>query len=185
MKKSNHKTNIVIEKLAQILSGYYDVQKDIFLDGRKSELLAQSRQKLQHYAISKKLIVDESQLSDYLVIQSETSAPTQEVLSNHFSWLEEWAKTKASSEERHMRSRFVLVLLLEENWLPLNFERIVKKYSKSYWLKFGINGWYETILICYHLPTYSIYSNRRSKDFLSLLEKISEFDKTELTKQEI
>ncbi len=185
MKKSNHKTNIVIAKLAQILSGYYDVQKDVFLNGRKSELLAQSQQKLQHYAISKKLIVDESHLNDYLVIQSETSTPTQELLSNHFSWLEEWAKTKTSSEERHMRSRFALVLLLEEKWLPLNFEQMVKKYSKSYWLKFGINGWYETMMICYHLPTSSIYSNRRSKDFLSLLEKIAEFEKTELTKQEI
>jgi len=181
---SSHKSSIALEQLAEILSAYYDVERKVHVNNRQVDLLAQSTQNLQHYAISKKLVLDESQLNDYLVIQRETSAPTADVLMQHFTWLKEWAKGKILSDERHMRSRFVHVLLLEENWLPNNFERMVKKFCESRWLNFGINGWYDTILICYHLPTHSIYSHRKGQDFFDLLEKISKFDLPKLTTKE-
>lgn len=179
----NH-SNKIIEQLSKKLSAYYNVEREIVIHNREIDLLAQSNQKLQHYALNKKIVLDESNLNDYLVFQKEASVPTKEILDDHYTWLKEWAKSKVSSGNQNMRSRFILLLLLEENWLPPKFEQVVKKYAQSFWHKFGLNGWYDTILICYHLPSFAVYAHRKGKDFFDLLKNSSSPDLPELTTKE-
>ena len=164
----------LVERLERLLAAEYEIERNGQLNGQKIDLQARSKQMLQHYALSKKLVIDESRINDFLFCQIESKTLTKELLSQRFDWLRDCARSFISSDACHMRSRFVGILLSETNWLPDDISQVMKSCHQTRWLKWGLHGWYEATLVCYHLPTGTVHSHPKGKDFVAMLEQLGQ-----------
>lgn len=166
------KINWIVDQLELALSQNYDVEGASVINGRSLALAARSRTALQHYAITRKIVVDESRIDDYITVDSEDKPVTEDLLVRRFEWLEKWAEKAVVSDGGHMRSRFFHILLLKSEWLPADFEIIARRFRRTRWFLLGLHGWMDIQLVCYHLDSGKAYSHRTAAEFGRLLERI-------------
>ncbi len=167
--------------MKEILSLHYDLDEDVTINHRIVDLLAESKIAVRHYAISRKWVLDEARLYDRLTFLIESRPLTLERLDEYFAWLEGWAGQTIDAGSGHFRSRFVGVLFFERADLsgkPL--AKIMKRYSRSRWLRWGLHGWQENLLLVCRLPDCNWYGSRKGKDFAAIFTALqSKLHRTE------
>ncbi len=166
------KSEKIFDELSELLAGSYDVERNACISGRSLPLFAHSKIAMQHYAISKSWILDQFEVDDYLFCWIEKSDITKENLLQHSTWIEKYAESMVSSNNLHMRSRYIgFIFSLIESQDP-KIHKYIKKSCRFRWLKWGLHGWYEIYFIVYQLPTSSWIIPGRGKEFKPLLERL-------------
>ena len=161
----------IVNALIRILSPFYDLRKDAELLGETVPLMAQSRLTVQHYALSKKLILEQSHLSDSLFFWIQTTCPPFVWFAERFHWLREVQQNNAP-EPGHFRSRFIGIVLIPDAPVP-SLRRQLSRYHHFRWLRFGFNGMSESFLLTYAWAEGKWYGNRRGREFASLFARLN------------
>ena len=167
----------IIKTFSTQLSGNYDVEHDVYIIDRKVPLLARSKLNYQHYAVSKKIILDEVHVNDYIIVQKKNTISEQD-LANDASWLKQFGQSEIDQHSQHMQSRFIGFLILEKNIANKIVENNYKKFHRFHWIKFGLKGWYEIFFILYFSHSLTWILPKKGKDFIPLLENLTSKLKT-------
>ena len=162
----------IFSKFTDILSGNYNVESDVYINEQKISLYACSKLEMQHYALSKKIVLDKIQINDFLFCWSQQSELTLYQFEKYCRWLTEQVAIKGSECKQHMRSRFVGIIFIEGDLPDRKVLQRIKKFHKFYPLKWGLNGWYEFFFILFFIQSTSWIFPRQGKDFKPMLEKL-------------
>ncbi len=165
--------NQFLTTLTSLLAGNFDLENDVEISGRRIPLIACSQIAMQYFSLSKKIILDESHVTDVILCWREDEILTPGLLGKHQKWLTQLAKSEFSFHQLNMRTRFVGFIVSPQEKSYPELTRQIKKSHRFRWLKFGFGGWYEIILIVYYLQSTSWIIPRKGNDFLPLLENIS------------
>jgi hypothetical protein len=165
----NEKT---LKMLTDQLSGNYDIESDVSIINQKVSLLARSKLNFQHYAVSKKIILDEIHVNDYIIVQEKKLISEQE-LEDAAGWLKQFAQSEIEQHSQHMQSRFVGFFIVEQNIMNKKTENYFKKFHRFHWIKFGFKGWYEIFFILYFTNSLTWILPQKGKDFIPLLENLT------------
>lgn len=163
----------IINTLTDQLSDNFDIQRDVFLENRKVPLLARSKLNIQQYAVSKKIVLDEVQVNDYIFCLQQKTHILEQDLYDEADWLKQVAQAELALNHEHMRSRFIGFVFSEQNLLNKKTENFFKKYYKFHWIKFGLKGWYEIFFILLFTHSLNWIIPRKGKDFIPLLENLT------------
>ena len=162
----------ILKTLSTQLSGNYDIENDVLIVDRKVHLLARSKLNYQHYAVSKKIVLDEVHVNDYIIVPQKNIVSEQD-LENDADWLKQFAQSEIDQYSQHMQSRFVGILILEQNLENKKTENYYKKFHRFHWIKFGFKGWYEIFFILYFANSLTWILPKKGKDFIPLLENLT------------
>lgn len=162
----------VVTKFSDILSGNYNVKRDLDLNGQKIILYASLNLEIQHYALSKKIILDDFQTFDFLFCWIVQNDLTLSLFEKYRDWLINYAETDRMSKNKHMRSRFVGIIFIDNNFLDPEVSKKIKKFHKFYPIRFGFKGWDEIFFVAFLIKSPSWIIPRKGKDFEPLFEKL-------------
>lgn len=168
----------IINVLSAQLNGNFNIEYDVVIGNRRIPLLAQSNLNFQHYAVSKKIILEEIVVNDFVVCFKPQNTVSELTLKNDAGYLKWFAQIKTISQNQHMRSRFVGFVICDQNSLDEASEKFIRKFHKFYWLKFGFKGWYEIFFIGFFSDSFAWIVPKKGKDFIPLLERLTSKLKT-------
>jgi len=161
----------LIRGLTRILSPHFELERDAVVCDRPVPLVARSRVTVQHYTLSKKLVLEESRLFDTLYFWTERPPLSGERLEEYFGCLCRLQAETSRIPANHFRSRFVGIVLVP-GFFASGLRKQVRRYHHFRWLRFGFGGMTESLLLVYDWRTGNWFGNRRGREFAPLLARL-------------
>ena len=158
-----------LEKLLPSYQTYFDIQYNVNIDTRQYPAIAQFHSRSEKYVLVHSAKIWATEMNEYAYFAFEDVPTMDDFLSLKKDVLQlGLAQIKPHSE--HMYSYVTLIIVAD--LLP---EEIVKEIEKAKYHKtylFSIYGWMHLRIAAVDLSNGKVYSNKRGKELLPLLQNI-------------
>ncbi|TYP49766.1 hypothetical protein [Thermosediminibacter litoriperuensis] len=157
-----------LEMLSERLKPYFDLEREIIICGKKTDLFARCHVKHVRTFLTPKDVIDSYETNEYFVVKIFDGKLKEEDLFLFDTFLKDIMKIYVSPGDGHMCSIINGVMVLEEG-LDGEVEKKVRNYSyeKSYF--FSLKGWSRINLAVVDLKSGRIIPSRRGKKLEQLL----------------
>jgi len=151
-----------LAKLAQRLSGYFDVETDKILRDRKVDIFAAFRQTNEKYFFTRSIRVYGYNNYEYCIVQQLSETGQSADIAAFTGFLTELAEELVRPSAEHMSTYFTGILVSETGFSPeavAAAQRFV--YARNF--AWGWRGWCDIRLILVDLGSGEVYANRKGK----------------------
>jgi|GEM_PF-3897904 len=159
------------DRLADALKANYRVRRDVRLAGHKIPLLAELNWQMEHYAVSRKIVLERNESRDFLAFLGLAEDPVESYVQAQVRWLNRWAGS-TSGRSGHMRTRYIGIFFLHKSRFNDQLLRRIRKSARTRSLKFGFHGWIEQFLVAITLPEFNPFGPYRARDLFPLLRSL-------------